>query len=181
VIIQQDRRLARFVDELLDATEIRAGRTSLKLSVVNLGEIIRDVVGKLGLELASSGSAISVSVDNGVLGFWDEMKLSQIVSNLLSNAIKFGLSKPIEIRASMEDDVATFVIRDHGIGIAEERLDAIFDPFERAVSARHYGGLGLGLYVVRELVTAMAGTVQVSSRIDEGSTFTVVLPRSRTT
>ncbi len=157
VIVQQDRRLARFVDELLDVTEIRAGKTTLKLADVDLGEVIRTEVLHQSPELGSSGSSLTVSVGGHVVGFWDRSKLTIIVSKLLSNAIKFGLSKPIKITASAEDGTGTLEVSDQGVGIPAQRLDTIFSPFERAVSARNYGGLGLGLYVVHELVTAMGG------------------------
>ena len=79
----------------------------------------------------------------------------------------------------MADDTARLSVRDYGIGIAAEQIPRIFDRFERATSARTYGGIGLGLYITREIVDAHGGQIEVTSAPDEGSTFTVVLPLAR--
>ena len=103
------------------------------------------------------------------------MRLEQVVVNLLSNAIKFGLGRPIELAVTGSGGVATLLVRDHGIGIAEDRQERIFEPFERAVSSRQYGGFGLGLYIVRRIVEGLGGTVTVQSQADAGATFIVEL------
>jgi signal transduction histidine kinase len=99
------------------------------------------------------------------------------VTNLLSNAMKFGAGKPIEITVE-EAPAGTgrLVVTDHGIGIPSDRLQSIFERFERACSARAYGGLGLGLYIVRNIVEALGGTVRADSVLGSGATFTVELP-----
>jgi signal transduction histidine kinase len=99
---------------------------------------------------------------------------------LLSNAIKYGRGKPITIHVAYEATTVRLQVRDQGIGIAAEHLDRIFVRFERAVSSRNFGGLGLGLYIVRQIVEALGGIVRVSSEIGVGSTFTVTLPRATT-
>ena len=96
--------------------------------------------------------------------------------NLLSNAIKFGLGKPIEISISALAGRARLSVRDHGIGIDPHGRERIFKPFERNVSARHYGGLGLGLHIVKTVVIAMGGSVSLESELGAGSTFIVELP-----
>jgi len=99
-----------------------------------------------------------------------------VVTNLLSNAIKFGAGNPVDV--TLQGDASRFqlTIRDHGIGIAPEYLFRIFNRFERAVSTRHYGGLGLGLYITRRIVEAHGGTIQVDSAPDAGAAFTINLP-----
>ena len=106
------------------------------------------------------------------------MRLHQVVSNLLSNAIKFGAGKPIEISISGDASTVELTVRDYGIGIAPEDVQRIFGRFERAVSTRHFGGLGLGLFLSREIVDAHGGAIQVESSPGEGSTFAVRLPRN---
>jgi signal transduction histidine kinase len=98
------------------------------------------------------------------------------VTNLLSNAIKFGPGKPIEVFVGAERGVARLVVRDHGIGVAPEERDRIFGRFERAVSERHYGGLGLGLYISRRIVEVHGGSIRYDSRPGDGAAFTVELP-----
>jgi signal transduction histidine kinase len=102
--------------------------------------------------------------------------LEQITSNLLSNAIKYGPGKPVDVNVHAVEGTARLTVRDYGIGIAHEAVARIFDRFERAVSPRHYGGLGLGLYIARQIVEAHRGSILVRSEPGAGSTFTVVLP-----
>lgn len=177
VIERDDKQLIRLVDELLDVTRIRGGRLHFELEQVDLAEITREVTARLGPDLARSGSSLSVSTHGNLVGLWDRTRLDQIVTNLVSNALKYGLGKPIEVTAEGDEEQALLVVRDHGIGIDPRSRDRIFDPFARAVSARNYGGLGLGLYIVRTIVDAFGGTVKVDSTPHAGSTFTVVLPR----
>jgi signal transduction histidine kinase len=178
VIERDDRQLIRLVDELLDITRIRSGRLHFDLEPVDLGEVTREVTTLLGPELARSGSSLSVATRGELVGFWDRTRLGQVVTNLVSNAVKYGLGKPIEVDARGETGTATLTVRDHGIGIEPRMRDRIFDPFARAVSARNYGGLGLGLYIVRSIVDGLGGHVVVESAPQHGSTFTVVLPKS---
>src|SRR6185312_11439403 len=102
----------------------------------------------------------------------------QIVTNLLSNAIKYGRGQPITIAIDARADRAMLSVADRGIGIGEEDQARIFERFERAVSVRHYGGFGLGLWIVRQIVQALGGTIEVESAPGQGATFTVTLPRS---
>ena len=96
-------------------------------------------------------------------GAWDRLRLDQVITNLLSNAIKFGSGQPIELGLASAGEHARLWIRDHGIGIAPELQRYIFERFERAVPARSYGGLGLGLYISRTIVEALGGTIRVEA------------------
>jgi signal transduction histidine kinase len=112
-----------------------------------------------------------------VLGRWDRNKLDQVVTNLFSNAIKFGAGKPIEVTVEERAGTARLVMVDHGIGIAPETLPSVFQKFERAVSARRYGGLGLGLFITRTIIEALGGVIRAESPgPDRGSTFIIELP-----
>ncbi len=112
-----------------------------------------------------------------VLGWWDAARLEQVVANLLSNAIKYGKGGPIAVLIEATDDVATLQVEDRGIGIAPDTIARLFKPFERGVAAGHFGGLGLGLHISQQIVRAHGGEIRVRSKPDEGSTFTVELPR----
>jgi signal transduction histidine kinase len=111
------------------------------------------------------------------IGRWDRTRLEQIVGNLLSNAAKYGAGRPVEVTVSSDSETSRLTVRDHGIGIDLEHQARIFDRFERAVSVRHYGGLGLGLWIVRQIVEAHGGSISVESSPGKGSAFTVELPR----
>jgi signal transduction histidine kinase len=179
VVERQDRRLSHFVDELLDLGRIRAARLQLDYQDVNLVEVVRDVAARLGPDLARSGSSLAITAHAQVVGQWDKSRVDQVAANLLSNAIKFGLGKPIEIAIDTRDGCACLVVRDHGMGIDAELAARIFKPFERGVSARHYGGLGLGLHIVKTIVDALGGSVTVKSQPGSGAAFVVELPQAR--
>ncbi len=98
------------------------------------------------------------------------------MTNLVSNAVKYSNRKPIDVYVRANESIATFVVQDQGIGIAAEDTGRIFDRFERAASSRGYEGMGLGLYIVSQIVEAFGGTINVASVPGKGSTFTVELP-----
>jgi PAS domain S-box-containing protein len=176
IVEREDRRLSQFVDELLDVGRIGEGRLQLRYEAVSLGEVVRDVARRLDLDLVRSRSSLSVIAEENIVGQWDRFRLEQVVNNLLSNAIKFGLGRPIEIVTRMHSGRALLMVKDRGIGIAPDVLARLFKPFERGVSERHYGGLGLGLHIVKTIVEAMRGTVKVESGPETGTVFTVELP-----
>jgi signal transduction histidine kinase len=180
IIEHEDRRLARFVDELTDLGRIQNGRMYFNIEEVNLGDIVREAVTSLSTELVRSGSALSVTTENHPVGQWDKYGLVQVATNLLSNAIKFGDGKPISVTVREHQGHTTLEVKDRGIGMQPETLDRIFTPFERGVSTRNYGGLGLGLFIVRTIIEGLGGTVRVESTPKEGSTFTVELRDIRT-
>jgi signal transduction histidine kinase len=99
-----------------------------------------------------------------------------VVTNLLSNAVKYGQGKPVEVRLWREGAQARLAVKDHGIGIAEDQQRRLFARFERAVEAREYGGIGLGLWIARQTVEASGGTIQLTSAPGEGAEFVVALP-----
>ncbi|WP_223639768.1 ATP-binding protein [Corallococcus sp. EGB] len=174
---RQLKKLAELVNDLLDVSRIAAGRLSLECAPVDLVELVRDVVAAYEGPAARTGSALQLECEGAVMvGIWDRPRLEQVVVNLVDNAIKYGQGRPIQVRLETRNGKAALTVRDQGIGIAEESLPRLFGRFERAVSDRHYGGLGLGLYITRTLVEAMGGTVHVESRLGQGSIFTVELP-----
>lgn len=173
---KQVQRLMRLVDDVLDVSRLHAGRLKLHLERVDFLAVVGEVVERFIETAARTGSRVDVRAEGPVEGMWDRSRLDQVVANLLGNALKFGEGRPIEISLSRGEGAAELVVEDHGIGIPPERLLHIFERFERAVPTRHYGGFGLGLYIVRSLTEAMGGTVRVDSTPGLGSRFTVVLP-----
>jgi signal transduction histidine kinase len=101
-----------------------------------------------------------------------------VLTNLLSNAMKFGVGRPIEVTLRGGRETARLTVRDHGIGIEPAQIPRIFDRFARGVSAAHYGGLGLGLYIASVIVKGFGGTITAESSPGHGAAFTVDLPRS---
>jgi signal transduction histidine kinase len=179
LVARQATSLSSLVDTLLDVSRIDDGSLHVVLSDVDLADAVTTAVAHLSEPLCASGSELTLDVHAPIVGHWDRARVEQVVTNLLSNAIKYGEGKPIEIRAAAQDGVARLVVQDHGMGIPPEEVQRIFGRFERAVSSRHYGGLGLGLYVVQRIVERLGGTLECESTFHEGSTFIVTVPRGR--
>ncbi len=175
-VARSARRIARLVDELLDVTRISVGRLSLEREPVDLAELAREVVVRNAEPAALAGSPLKLDAPRPVHGTWDPGRIEQVADALVANALKYGRGRPIEIRVDADGSVARLAVRDHGIGIAAEDHARIFERFERAASVRHYGGLGLGLWIVRQVVEAHGGRITVASVPGQGSTFTVELP-----
>jgi signal transduction histidine kinase len=175
-IKRQVGRLGALVESLLDVSRITAGRLSLDVGDVELGSVVAEVVARLHDDAVRSGSTMKVAATREITGKWDRLRIDQIVTNLLSNAIKYGGGKPIEVEIGVDGDRAKLRVTDHGIGIGEEHQTRIFERFERAVSSRHYGGFGLGLWIVRQVMQAHGGDISIRSRVGEGSTFIAELP-----
>jgi PAS domain S-box-containing protein len=174
--IRQVVRLSRLVESLLDVSRVTAGRIALEIEPLDLAGLVRDVARRFDGEARRAGSELSVLGDESIPGRWDRLRIEQIVSNLLSNAIKYGGGNPVEIATRASDGAVRISVTDQGIGIAKEALGRIFERFERAVSVRHFGGLGLGLFIARQYAEAHGGSIVAKSRPGAGSTFTVVLP-----
>ncbi|MDC0749263.1 sensor histidine kinase [Polyangium mundeleinium] len=181
VAYRQVGRLAALIDRLLDVSRITAGKLDLCLDEVDLCALVHDVVTRFGREVEDAGCQLSFHHDKPILGAWDRLRIEQVVTNLLGNALKYGRGKPIEIGLEADEGTARLTVRDHGVGIAPEDQGKIFERFERAVTNQSFGGLGLGLWIVRQIVETHGGTVRVESAPGKGSTFRVELPRWRKT
>jgi signal transduction histidine kinase len=177
---RQVDRLSTLINSLLDVTRITAGRLSLCPVDVDLAELVRSVVARFREVIERSESQLVLGIEERLPGRWDPMALETVTGNLLSNAIKFGSARPIEVALERTERGVRLSVTDHGIGIPAEQQSRIFERFERAVSSRHYGGFGIGLWVARHLVEAHGGSIEVWSRPGEGSRFTVSLPLEAT-
>jgi signal transduction histidine kinase len=175
MIARQTTRLHALIENFLAVVNITSGSMDLDREPVDLRHVVRDVLA-LG-QFAHLDPEIVVDAEEAV-GSWDRVRLDAVVGNLVSNAVKFGEGKPIRISVSCDGPVARIAVSDHGIGILPEEQARIFEKFERAVSERHYGGFGLGLWVVRQIVEAHGGSIHVASEAGQGSTFVVELPLS---
>ncbi len=174
--IHQTVRLTRLVESLLDVTRITSGHLPIHRERMDLAALVRDVVARFEPEARQAGCEIEVETPDEVVGAWDRLRLEQVLSNLLSNAIKYGAGRRVHVELEGVDHLARLAVADQGIGIANDSLRRIFEPFERAVPVRHYGGLGLGLFIARRIVEAHGGRIEVESEPGNGSTFTVLLP-----
>jgi signal transduction histidine kinase len=174
---RQVDRLAALVSTLVDVSRITSGRIQLTRRLADLAEVIRVVAERFGEELSRSGSTLRFERQGPIWGNFDASRIDQVLSNLLSNAIRYGRGRPIVIGAVSLGQTARFWVEDRGIGIPPEHQERIFQRYERAAPSTNYAGLGLGLWISRQLVEAMGGTVSVRSVVDAGSIFTVDIPR----
>lgn len=173
---RQGHRLELLVQGLLDVSLLTAGRLELDLEDVDLAELAGQVCERFAGEARKREAPITLRADS-TRGRWDAFRLDQVLTNLVTNAIKYGSGRPVDVTIGAEGNTARIMVRDRGIGIAEKDQRRIFGRFERAVSDRHYGGLGLGLWIARQMVEAMAGSIRVDSALGDGSTFIVELPQ----
>jgi signal transduction histidine kinase len=173
---RQVARLSSLVSDLLDVSRIAAGRFTVVREQVDLAAVVREAVGRAEPQALRAGSRLTLEAPETLTTQSDRLRFDQVVTNLVDNAIKYGDGKPIHVQLTAEPGWAVLTVADAGIGIDPAKLDIIFGRYERAVSERHYGGLGLGLYISRTVVETMGGTISADSERGVGSTFEVRLP-----
>lgn len=178
---RQFKRLSGLVDQLLDVSRIQLGKLTPQVAEMDLTATAREVLQRFQEELSRSGSSLDLDAPESVIIRADPVQIEQVITHLISNAVKFGQGKKLEVRIEKDGSDALLSVRDHGIGIPSRDQKRIFDRFERAVSSQHFGGLGLGLYITRQILEQHGGSIAIESRHGEGSKFTVRLPRSRPT
>jgi PAS domain S-box-containing protein len=172
----QTARLRGLIDDLLDVSSLAAGQLELQIARVDLAEVAAEVGARFIDEAARLGSRLTIDAREEAVGCWDRERLEQIVSNLISNAVKFGDGKPIDVAVRAQGGHARLVVRDQGLGVAPRDQERIFGRFERASNSGNFGGIGLGLWIVKQIVNVFGGAVSVESSPGAGSTFTVELP-----
>jgi PAS domain S-box-containing protein len=172
----QVERLATLVDDLLDVSKIQAGKLSFSFEAVDVAALAHEMVERYGEHLRTAGCEATVDAPAPVVVWADRFRLEQVMLNLLSNAAKYGRSRPVVLSVKQEGAHAMISCRDNGMGIAVDKLSRVFERFERAIDSSNISGLGLGLYITREIVHAHHGQIRVESELGKGSCFFVELP-----
>jgi signal transduction histidine kinase len=172
----QVSKLTRLVGNMLDLSRLQAGRLTFDVKPTRLETVVQQVVEELRPMAERAGTEIEVRVKQPTLGDWEPLRVEQVVSNFLSNAIKYGEGKPILLTIDRSGPDAELSIQDHGAGISEKDLARLFGKFERGTQTSAQTGVGLGLYISKQLLEAMGGGVTVTSQRHKGSTFTLRLP-----
>ncbi|MCM2348966.1 MAG: ATP-binding protein [Bacteriovoracaceae bacterium] len=176
--IQPDvQKFTKLIEALLDVSRITNKKLQLSFQEVNISKVITDEIKRIENDFKVQNCPLIVNIEDNVIGECDPLRLQQVISNLLINALKFGNKKPVEMQMKADEDKVIFTIKDLGIGVAPEDKWRIFKPFERAVSDRYFGGLGLGLYISQQIVEEHKGSIYLESAPGQGSTFVVELPR----
>ena len=171
-----DHRLSRLVDDLLDVSRASSGHLELAKANIDLAELAQAVITRFRDAARRVGSRIQLTAAGRTSGRWDANRLEQVLTNLLSNALKFAPGKPIDV--VIENRAAAWLlgICDRGPGVAPEDRQRIFDRFERTRTAEGVGGIGLGLWIAKQIVRAHGGDIRVDGTPGEGASFWVDLP-----
>ena len=171
-------RLTRLIEEMLDFSRISGGRLKLHKEPMDLEDLLKEQVERMTPQASAANCLLRITSSEPVVGEWDRFRLEQVFTNLIGNACKYGAGRPISIRLTQTPTLAVVHVLDEGMGIAKEDQDRIFRPYERVASTEHVGGLGLGLYISEQVVTAHGGSIHVNSVPGRGSDFVVELPKS---
>jgi len=174
---RQTNKLNRLIDDMLDISRIQTGILGIEKEEFDLKDLILESKARFDESfLKETGCVIRLLEISSVRGSWDKMRIEQVVSNLLTNALRYGNKKEVTMSLTQEDDMVTITVEDRGIGIAPEDIERIFERFERIGNVNESSGLGLGLFISRQIVLAHGGTISVDSEISKGSAFKVCLP-----
>jgi len=174
---RQAKKLARLIDELLDVSRLQQGRVELRLSEIDLTEVVREVAERM--QLLSEAHEVTADVNGRAAIVADRDRIEQVLENLVGNAIKYSPEGgPISLSLSTDRGEAFLSVRDHGIGIAPQEIEKVFGLFYRSPDPRadQVGGLGLGLYISREIVARHHGRLWAEPNRDQGTTFHIRLP-----
>lgn len=173
---RQIQSMIRLINDMVDVSRIRSGKLSIRPAETELAALLNRIVSDLAQRTEAAGGTIELDAPNEVAGVWDEFRVEQIIINLLTNALRYGGSKPVTITLKRRDEWAEIVVRDQGVGISAEDQLRIFKPFERAGTKDVREGLGLGLYIARQLAESHGGTLDVDSAPNQGAAFRLALP-----
>ena len=175
---QQIIRLTGLVDELLDVTRIRSGKLNLQKEKIDINKFLDEILERMKSQMEASKTFVEYEKSSReIVGEVDPLRFEQIMTNLLSNAAKYGDFKPIQMKVDQLENKLIVAITDHGKGISPEDQERIFQRFERVETAvKGISGLGLGLYITKQIVDAHGGIISVKSQLGKGTTFTVEIP-----
>lgn len=176
---QADRsveRIIHLVNDMLDISRVSTGRLTLNREHVEVDKLIHDIAERLQSFMEMANCELQLNIPKNITGLWDKFRVEQVITNLLTNAAKYAPDHPVEVNVRKHGSFAEIQVKDHGEGISPQDQKRIFDRFERAVSAHSVSGLGLGLYISKQIVELHHGTIAVDSTLGKGTTFSVRLP-----
>jgi PAS domain S-box-containing protein len=173
---RQLERMARLIDQMFDASRVTAGKLELSIERTDLSALVVEVVSEFRERFAIAGCILDARVAPQLVGNFDGYRIEQVLANLLTNAMKYGEGSPVTVTLERAHECARLTVEDRGPGIEPGSLERIFNQYERASSGSKIGGLGLGLYISRDIVEAHQGTIRVESELGKGSIFVLELP-----
>lgn len=179
-MVERDARqinsMVRLISDMVDVCRVNSGNLSVRPEKINLSQLVLRVAGDFALQAQAKGSVINLDIAENIFGSWDDFRIEQIIVNLITNALRYGGGKPIRVSLAVSGEVVEIGVQDEGCGIPANEHQRIFEKFERLGNNEVREGLGMGLYIARQLAEAHGGNLCVSSKIGEGSRFTLRLP-----
>lgn len=172
---RQFEQIKHLINDMLDISRISSGKMTMNLEHFDLCELVRNLIERNLEQFVGTRDPIVIEACESVFGNWDRFRMEQVVTNLLTNAVRYGAGKPILVQVKYSLKNAQISVQDQGQGISTENQERIFERFER-VSGTEITGLGLGLYIVREILKAHHGSIRVESVLGHGATFIVEVP-----
>lgn len=173
---QQADRLTNLVDELLDMTRIQRGKFQFNFDRMEVCSLIDEVVGRFQEEMKRAGNTLDFDGRGEIFVRWHRSRIDQVLSNLISNSIKYAPGSKICIKPSIDGENIKIEYSDNGPGIPKGKQDKIFNRFEGGSSSKRVEGLGLGLYIVREIIRGHRGSITVESSEGKGTKFNILIP-----
>lgn len=173
---QQTQRLAKMIGDLLNVSLMQTGRLELDRETADLSLITKDVIQGLIEKAKKENIDIRLTTNGAVNGKFDKMRIEQVLINLITNAMKYGKQKPIDVKVEKTNSIGKVTITDYGIGIPTKQREKIFKLFERGVRDGQKNGLGVGLYITNQIVTAHKGKLNMETQEGKGTTFCLELP-----
>lgn len=173
---KQIDRLTRLVDDMLDVSRIKSGKLSLDFTESEVNTFINDIIQRFLPEFNERNCQLIFHNMPETLCYWDLHRIEQVMINLLSNTLKYGGNKDVVVKLEKVNDIIKIHVTDQGEGIKEQDQMKIFELFERANHDQSISGLGLGLFIVNQIIQSHQGSVEVMSSHGKGSTFTISLP-----
>ncbi|MGE0173267.1 MAG: PAS domain S-box protein [Oligoflexales bacterium] len=172
---RQLERLTFLIDNMLDVSRVTSGTFKLSYEEVRLDEMAGDVLHRLRPLLSEARIHYTARCSESIVARCDRLKMEQVLMNLISNATKYAPSRPLEIDIRKDAHSAIITVRDHGPGIPQEDRERIFEAFKR-LKEREADGLGLGLYIVREIIKAHEGKIGIDPNVTDGTAFIIEIP-----
>ncbi|MBC7715243.1 MAG: HAMP domain-containing protein [Rhizobacter sp.] len=170
------KKIAVLQEVLMDLAQIRAGKLEVKKRPNDVSVIALEVVSHLISESQKLGSEIIFDTKGSIIGVFDSTRIGQVITNLLTNALKYGDKKPIQLNLYEDNGMAVIEVIDHGIGISSDKQRQIFERFERVNEDPAVSGLGLGLYISKQIIEAHSGVIEIESSPETGTKFTAKFP-----
>lgn len=176
---QQTDRLSKMISDLSNVSLITTGRMKLEAAEFDMAQTVKDIVQHVKMSMRKKDYPITVDVPDSLVVIFDKVRIEQVITNLITNAIKYGNNKPIEVKLEKKGITVRLTVKDKGLGIPKHMQAKIFGRFERGNGHNEIKGLGVGLYITNQIISAHEGKINLKSKPGSGSEFSIELPAKK--